>query len=192
MSAPAPPPAQPPAKAPRWALWLPLGLFAGFVLLVVGGLLRPAGSDVPSQMIGKPLPTFALRAAVPGRPGLATGDFSGAPARPRLLNFFASWCIPCAVEAPVLAQLQAHGAEIDGIAIRDHPADLQTYLASHGNPYARLGADDVSAVQLAMGSSGVPETFIIDGHGIIRYQHIGDIRPEEVPLLLRKLQEAGP
>ena len=176
------------AKAPRWALWAPLGLFAGFVALVVVGLVHPASTEVPSQMIGKPLPGFALRAAVPDRPGLAAGDFAG---KPRLLNIFASWCIPCAVEAPVLAQLQQQGAEIDGIAIRDHQADLQTYLASHGNPYTRLGADDVSAVQLAIGSSGVPETFVIDGHGIIRYQHIGDIRPEDVPMMLQRLKDAA-
>ena len=175
-------------KAPRWTLWLPLALFAGFVALVVVGLVRPGSHDVPSQMIGKPLPGFALRAAVPDRPGLAAADFTG---KPRLLNIFASWCIPCAVEAPVLTQLQAQGAEIDGIAIRDHQADLQGFLAQHGNPYTRLGADDVSAVQLAIGSSGVPETFVIDGHGIIRYQHIGDIRPEEVPMMLQKLKEAA-
>ena len=176
------------AKAPRWALWAPLGLFVGFVALVVMGLVHPGSTEVPSQMIGKPLPGFTLRSAVPDRPGLAAADFAG---KPRLLNIFASWCIPCAVEAPVLDQLHQQGAEIDGIAIRDHTADLQTYLASHGNPYTRLGADDVSAVQLAIGSSGVPETFVIDGHGIIRYQHIGDIRPEEVPMMLQKLKDAG-
>ena len=176
------------ARAPRWMLWLPLALFAGFVVLVLVGLVRPGSHDVPSQMIGKPLPGFALRAAVPDRPGLAAADFTG---KPRLLNIFASWCIPCAVEAPVLTQLQQQGAEIDGIAIRDHQADLQGFLTQHGNPYTRLGADDVSAVQLAIGSSGVPETFVIDGHGIIRYQHIGDIRPEEVPMMLQKLKDAG-
>ena len=176
------------ARAPRWMLWLPLALFAGFVVLVLVGLVRPGSHDVPSQMIGKPLPGFALRAAVPDRPGLAAADFTG---KPRLLNIFASWCIPCAVEAPVLTQLQQQGAEIDGIAIRDHQADLQGFLTQHGNPYTRLGADDVSAVQLAIGSSGVPETFVIDGHGIIRYQHIGDIRPEEVPMMLQKLKEAS-
>jgi len=176
------------ARAPRWTLWLPLALFGGFVALVVLGLVRPASHDVPSQMIGKPLPKFALPAAADGVPGLANGDFTG---HPRLLNIFASWCIPCGVEAPVLAELARQGAEIDGIAIRDHRDELAAFLARNGNPYTRLGADDVSAVQLAIGSSGVPETFVIDGHGVIRYQHIGDIRPEEVPMMLAKLKEAG-
>jgi cytochrome c biogenesis protein CcmG/thiol:disulfide interchange protein DsbE len=174
-------------KTARWALWLPLGLFAAFVVLVMVGLLRPADREVTSGMIGKPLPRFALPAAVADRPGLANTDFTG---KPKLLNVFASWCIPCAVEAPQLAQLQAAGAEIHGVAIRDRSEDLAGFLARNGNPFARIGKDDVSAVQLALGSSGVPETFVIDGKGVIRYQHIGDIRPEQVPMILEKLKEA--
>jgi cytochrome c biogenesis protein CcmG/thiol:disulfide interchange protein DsbE len=175
-------------KTARWALWLPLALFAGFVVLVMVGLLRPADREVASGMVGKPLPAFTLPAAVAELPGLAHTDFAG---KPRLLNVFASWCIPCAVEAPQLAQLKAAGAEIDGIAIRDKSEDVTNFLARNGNPFARIGKDDVSAVQLAIGSSGVPETFVIDGEGVIRYQHIGDIRPEHVPLILAKLKEAG-
>ncbi len=179
----------PAEKAPRWTLWLPLALFVGFAALVMIGLVHPASQDVPSQMVGKPLPQFVLPAGVPDRPALTSHDF--VDGKPRLLNIFASWCIPCGVEAPVLGALAARGAEIDGIAIRDHPADLAGFLAQHGNPFTRLGADDVSAVQLAIGSSGVPETFVIDGHGIIRYQHIGEIRAEEVPFMLGKLAEAA-
>jgi hypothetical protein len=63
-------------------------------------------------------------------------------------------------------------------------------LARNGNPFARIGADDVSQIQLAIGSSGVPETFVIDAKGTIRYQHIGEIRPDQVPLILEKLKEA--
>jgi cytochrome c biogenesis protein CcmG/thiol:disulfide interchange protein DsbE len=175
-------------KAPRWTLWLPLALFLGFVVLVGAGLLRPKSTDIDSQMIGKPLPAFALRAASDGRDGLSTSDFQ--QGKPHLLNIFASWCVPCGVEAPVLAQLQGQGAVIEGIAIRDHKDDLNAFLAKNGNPYQKIGADDVSSVQLAIGSSGVPETFVIDGKGIIRYQHIGDIRPEEVPMMMQKLKEA--
>jgi cytochrome c biogenesis protein CcmG/thiol:disulfide interchange protein DsbE len=76
------------------------------------------------------------------------------------------------------------GATINSIAIRDHKEDLAAFLGQYGNPYARIGADDVSAVQLAIGSSGVPETFVIDGKGVIRYQHIGDIRPNRSPTSL--------
>lgn len=172
----------------RWAIWLPLGLFLGFVALVLIGLLRPADREVASAMIGKPLPQFDLRPAIPDRPGLARTDFAGS--KPRLLNVFASWCIPCAVEAPQLDALARQGIEINGIAIRDRPEDVAAFLARNGNPFARIGADDVSAVQLAIGSSGVPETFVVDAAGVIRYQHIGEIRADQVPLILRKLKEA--
>ena len=175
-------------RSPRWALWLPLALFAGFIALALAGLLWPADRNVASTMIGKPLPQFALPAAVPDRPALSSVDF--ADGKPRLLNIFASWCIPCAIEAPQLDQLAKAGAEIHGVAIRDRPEDIAAFLARYGNPFGRIGRDDVSAVQLGIGSSGVPETFVIDGKGVIRYQHIGDIRPEQVPMILEKLKEA--
>jgi cytochrome c biogenesis protein CcmG, thiol:disulfide interchange protein DsbE len=172
----------------RWTWWLPAAVFAAFVLFIAWQLRNPAGREVASAMIGKPLPVFDLRAAVPDRPGFASRDM--ATGKPRLLNVFASWCVPCVVEAPQLAQLQTLGVPIDGVAIRDRSADVADFLARNGNPYARIGADNISAVQLAIGSSGVPETFVIDGTGTIRYQHIGEIRPDQVPLILAKLKEA--
>jgi cytochrome c biogenesis protein CcmG/thiol:disulfide interchange protein DsbE len=178
-----------PAKRASLWLWLPLALFFGFFLLVMSGLISPGDREVASAMVGKPLPPFALRPAVPDRPGLARADM--ADGKPRLLNIFASWCIPCAVESPQLAALAAQGVEIDGVAIRDRQDDVQRFLAQNGNPFRRIGADDLSSIQLAIGSSGVPETFVIDGRGVIRHQHIGDIRAEDVPAILEKLREAG-
>lgn len=172
-----------------WTLWLPLALFLGFIALVMFGLYRPADREVASTMIGKPLPQFNLRAAAADRPGLARADL--ADGKPRLLNIFASWCVPCAVEAPQLAVLKAEGVEIAGVATRDRPEDVAAFLARHGNPFTRIGADDRSEVQFGIGSSGVPETFVIDGKGTIRYQHIGEIRPEHLPLLRQKLKEAA-
>ncbi len=170
-------------------MWLPLALFAGFFGLVLVGLYKPADREVASAFIGQPLPAFDLRPATAGRPGLVSTQF--ADGKPRLINVFASWCVPCAAEAPQLAQLAAAGAEITGIAIRDRPEDVAAFLQRNGNPFTAIGADNVSAVQLAIGSSGVPETFVINGRGIIRHQHIGDIRPSDVPKLLAKLREAG-
>lgn len=183
MSAPEAPP-----RGVRWALWLPLVVFAGFFALVLVGLLWPADRNIESAMIGKPLPEFDLPPATDERPGLATADFR--EGRPRLLNIFASWCIPCAAEAPQLELLARRGVPIDGIAIRDRREDIERFLNIYGNPFQRIGKDDVSAVQLGIGSSGVPETFVIDGNGIIRYQHIGDIRVRDVPMLIEKLREA--
>jgi cytochrome c biogenesis protein CcmG/thiol:disulfide interchange protein DsbE len=121
-----------PAAPSRWALWLPLALFAGFVVLVLIGLLRPADRTIESQMVGKPMPEFALPARVPDRPGLSRADLIGG--KPRLLNVFASWCVPCVTEAPVLGQLRLAGVEIVGVAIRDRQDDVAGFLARHGNP----------------------------------------------------------
>ncbi|WP_414900403.1 DsbE family thiol:disulfide interchange protein [Sphingomonas flavalba] len=169
-------------------LWAPLGLFALLVGFIVFGLVRPADHVVVSKMIGQPAPVFALPAAVPGKPGLDSAAF--ADGRPRLLNIFASWCLPCAAEAPVLMALKDKGVVIDAIAIRDRPDDLAAFLARWGDPFARIGADHDSRVQMAFGSSGVPESFVIDGRGIIRHQHVGPIREEDVPAILAALEGA--
>lgn len=168
-------------------LWLPLALFAFFAGLAAYMLTQEKDQFVESTMIGQPLPAFALDPAFDGLPGAAKADFTG---KPKLLNIWASWCLPCIAEAPQLEALQRQGVDIIGIAIRDKPEDVANFLARHGNPYTRIGSDRISEVQLAIGSSGVPETFVIDGKGVIRYQHIGDIRAEDVPKLLAELEKA--
>ena len=173
----------------NWRLWIPLMLFIGFSAVAGWQLSRPKNEFVASAMIGKPLPDFDLRAAALDRPGLSAGYFRDG--RPKLLNIWASWCLPCIAEAPHLESLRRQGAEITAVAIRDRPADVARFLGRYGNPYTHIGADDRSVVQLELGSSGVPETFVIDGNGMITHQHIGDIRAEDVPLLLEKLAEAG-
>lgn len=172
----------------RWTLWVPLALFALFCGFAAYQLTQPKDEFVASTMIGEPLPKFDLPAASADRPGLATPELQDG--KPRLLNVWASWCIPCIAEAPNLEALRRQGAEIVGVAIRDRPEDVARFLGSYGNPYSRIGSDDLSELQLAIGSSGVPETFVIDGQGIIRYQHIGDIRASDVPVLMRELAAA--
>jgi cytochrome c biogenesis protein CcmG/thiol:disulfide interchange protein DsbE len=168
-------------------LWVPLALFAFFAGVAAFMLTQEKDQFVESAMIGQPLPAFALDPAFAGLPGASKTDFTG---KPKLLNIWASWCLPCIAEAPQLEALKAQGVEIIGIAIRDRPEDVANFLSRHGNPYTRIGSDRISEVQLAIGSSGVPETFVIDGKGVIRYQHIGDIRPEHVPTLLEELEKA--
>jgi cytochrome c biogenesis protein CcmG/thiol:disulfide interchange protein DsbE len=172
-----------------WLKWvlpaLVLGLFGLFGYM----LSQPKDDFIESAMVGQPIPPFVLPAAVADRPGLSSADL--ADGQPKLLNVFASWCVPCIAEAPNLAKLEASGANIVGVAIRDRPEDVAAFLQAHGNPFSRIGSDEISAVQLSLGSSGVPETFVIDGRGVIRYQHIGDIRDSDVSVLLAELREAG-
>lgn len=162
----------------RLILWVPLIVFVVFVATVAVSLYAPSDRVIRSRMVGKPVPEFTLPAALPDRAGLTSADL--ATGQPRVVNVFASWCIPCIAEAPQLLALAGRGVPIDAIAIRDRPVDIAAFLGRWGDPYQRIGADRDSRVQMAFGSSGVPETFVIDGRGIIRYQHIGDIRPEHM------------
>jgi cytochrome c biogenesis protein CcmG/thiol:disulfide interchange protein DsbE len=172
----------------RWLIWVPFVVFAGVLWMVAGQLSKPADRTVRSALVGKPLPEFTLPANQGDRPGLTTADFK--TGEPRLLNVFASWCVPCIAEAPQLMALKRAGVKIDAIAIRDRRADVARFLGKYGDPYDRIGDDKVSAVQLALGSSGVPETFVIDGNGIIVSQHVGDIREDEVPGIIAALEKA--
>ncbi|HEX7854041.1 MAG TPA: DsbE family thiol:disulfide interchange protein [Sphingobium sp.] len=173
----------------RILLWAPLALFVIFLGLVAGGLLKPDDRQIRSAMVGKALPEFALPAAASDRPGLSRSDLGAG--KPRLLNIFASWCVPCAAESAQLMELARAGVPIDGVAIRDARGDVDRFLTRWGNPYSRIGLDARSALQLSLGSSGVPESFVIDGKGVIRYQHIGDIRGEDIPLIKQKMAEAA-
>jgi cytochrome c biogenesis protein CcmG/thiol:disulfide interchange protein DsbE len=129
-----------------------------------------------------------LPAGVEGRRAVQSADF--ADGKPHLLNIFASWCVPCIAEAPQLLELKRQGVTIDAIAIRDRPEDIAAFLQRWGDPFRFIGSDVSSNVQFALGSSGVPETFVIDGKGIIRYQHIGEIRHEDMPQILAYYEAA--
>ena len=167
---------------------LPVFIVALLIVAFVWRLASPTDTAVQSRMVGKPVPEFALPAAVPGVPAFGSRDL--ATGRPRLVNFFASWCVPCIAEAPVLAELERRGVAIDGIAVRDRPEDVAAFLDRHGNPFERIGADETSRVQLALGSAGVPESFVVDGRGTIVTQHIGPIEPDDAPDLIRSVKEA--
>lgn len=172
----------------RLLIWLPLVAFAALAAVALYGLFRPDNSTIRSALVGKPLPDFSLPAMVDGKPGLTRADMTGGA--PRLLNVFGSWCIPCIAEAPQLMQLKQQGVAIDAIAIRDTGPAVQRFLSDHGDPYARIGDDPQSRVQLSLGSSGVPETFVIDAQGRIAHQHIGPINASDVPVILKALEDA--
>jgi cytochrome c biogenesis protein CcmG/thiol:disulfide interchange protein DsbE len=172
----------------RWLRFLPLLVLVAFIGAVAWRLNRPAEEEIRSQMIGRPVPAFALAPAMPGKPGLASAQL--AKGKPRLVNVFASWCVPCIAEAPLLLELERRGVAIDAVAVRDRPEDVAEFLARHGDPFERIGSDLDSKVQLAFGSSGVPESFIVDGKGVIRYQHMGPIEPGDLPAIMRQWEGA--
>ena len=173
------------SRAIRFA---PLVVLLLIVVALVWRLARPADTSVHSTLEGKPVPAFSLPAALPTKPTLSSADF--ATGQPHIVNVFASWCVPCITEVKVLQTLKDRGVTIDGIAIRDRPDDLARFLAENGDPYQRIGSDAQSRVQISLGSSGVPESFIVDGKGMIRYQHIGPIEASDVPMILEKLEQA--
>jgi cytochrome c biogenesis protein CcmG/thiol:disulfide interchange protein DsbE len=161
----------------RWILFMPLAITALLFGAFIYRLTTPPETLIQSQWINKPMPLFDLPPATAGVEGLKSSDL--ADGRPRLVNVFASWCIPCRAEA----------VPIDGIAIRDRPDDVAQFLRENGNPFDRIGSDVQSSVQIALGSSGVPETFLIDGKGIIREQIQGVILLEQVPEIVAKLEK---
>jgi cytochrome c biogenesis protein CcmG/thiol:disulfide interchange protein DsbE len=150
-----------------------------FGLIVVCVLFFGLGRDpslLPSTLIGKPLPVFNLAPVAEGQAGLASRDLRG---RPRLLNAFASWCVSCRTEHPVLLALKAKGVPIDGLDWKDTPAAGGAYLAREGDPYARVGSDPTGRAGIDLGVAAVPETFVVDAAGVVRYKHVGPISPDD-------------
>ena len=172
----------------RTVRFAPLALLFMIIAAMIWRLVTPTDTTVHSKLEGKPVPVFALVAALPTKPSLSSSEL--ATGKAHLVNVFASWCVPCISEAKILSELKNRRVAIDGIAIRDQPDDLAAFLTRNGDPYERIGSDPHSQVQIALGSSGVPESFIVDGRGIIRYQKIGPIEKTDVPMILRKLDQA--
>ena len=172
----------------RLLLAVPLLLLAVFAGVALWRLSSPPDNVIRSKLEGQAIPAFALPAALPGRAGLDSASL--ADGKPRLLNIFASWCVPCIAEAPVLLDLQKSGVTIEAIAVRDRPQDIAAFLERNGDPFARIGSDLDSKVQMTLGSSGVPESFVIDGRGIIRYQHVGPIMPQDMATILTEMEKA--
>ena len=169
---------------------IPLAIF----LVIVGYFsvsLRP-GHDIhelPSAMIEKPAPAFDL-AGLGSSKALALDELKG---QPFIINFFASWCVPCRIEHPLLMRLaQQDHLPLYGIAYKDKPEDSSRLLATFGDPYRQIGVDRDGRVGLDFGVYGVPETYVIDGAGTIRRRFVGPLTIETVDKellpLLKKLK----
>lgn len=168
----------------RWPLIVPITLFVALGVLLAAGLqLNPR--EIPSPLIGKPVPKFALP-PVQGRSlGLASADLRGEPS---IVNVFASWCVACKEEHPLFMQIKREGlVPVHGINYKDRPADAARWLDDLGDPYTRTGADLDGRVSIDWGVYGVPETFVIDRDGRIAYKHIGPVTPKLLEETLRPL-----
>jgi cytochrome c biogenesis protein CcmG/thiol:disulfide interchange protein DsbE len=187
--------ANPPNPWRRRAMLLAPVALAGAAGIGFFAMLRGMGTGeydprgVPSALLGKPAPDFALPPLEGAdRPALAAADLRGE--RPVLVNFFASWCVPCVIEHPQLMRLARDGVPVLGIAYKDKPADSLGFLRRHGNPFARLGVDQPGRVAIDWGLYGVPETYLVDKAGIIRWRWAGPLTDEVLdnqllPLLRR-------
>ena len=146
---------------------------------------------VRSVLIDKPAPTFAM-AEVPGLgvPGFDTAGLKGAVT---VVNVFASWCIPCRDEHPLLVALkEVSGVRLFGINQNDAPENARAFLAELGNPYDAVGADRDRRVSIDWGVYGVPETFVVDANGVITFKHTGPLSPDAVEKeLLPAIKRAG-
>ncbi len=174
----------------RWIYFLPVALF--LVLAAYFALALRPGRDpslLPSAMIDQPAPEFDL-GGLDGKAGLARGTLNGQVA---LVNFFASWCVPCRTEQPLLMRLaeQEH-VPLYGIAWKDKPADTAHYLDQLGDPYRRVGLDESGRTGIDFGVYGVPETYLIDRGGHIRFRYVGPLTPEALQReLLPRLKALG-
>lgn len=175
----------------RWVMVLPLAVFLLVALFLYRGLyLDPA--ELPSAMIGKSFPAFSLP-NVQGDRTLSEADLKGKPA---LVNVWATWCVSCKVEHPVLNKLAQQGVLIYGVNYKDVNADALKWLAEFHNPYQMDIRDEQGSLGLDLGVYGAPETFFIDAKGIIRDKYVGVIdetvwREKLAPVYQGLVDEAG-
>ena len=156
---------------------LPVLAFAALALVLLGRLEKPATERMASGLIGHQAPSLDLPPLAGDGAGLRSAMLRQGQAT--VVNLFASWCVPCRAEAPALAKLKARGVRILGVAYKDKPEAARDFLQEVGNPFTAIGTDTGGQAGVAWGISGVPETFIIDGHGVVR-AHYGPLTEADV------------
>jgi len=166
----------------RIIAFAPVAALVALVVLFAGYSLRRDPKVVPMALVGKPTPALVLPrleggGAEPLRP-LIQG--------PALVNFYASWCVPCAQEAPSLMALKAEGVRIIGIAYENKPADAKGFLARYGDPFEATLVDLDGRGGVEFGVTGVPETYAVDAAGVIRDKRAAPITPADAEAMLQK------
>ncbi len=168
----------------RVLIW-PLAIFAIMALLFAFALRGGDPSKLPSALIGRPAPAVVLQPLDGLNDGLRPiGGFDTADlakGEVSVVNFWASWCVPCVQEHPLLVALREQtGVKLYGINYKDQAATARRFLGRYGNPFAAVGVDTNGRAAIEWGVTGMPETFIVNGKGEIVYKHIGPISPESL------------
>jgi cytochrome c biogenesis protein CcmG, thiol:disulfide interchange protein DsbE len=183
-----------PARS-RLLFLLPVGIFAGLALLLLVRLQAGDPSQVPSALIGRPVPAFALESleglAAQGQPvpGLASDDLKG---RVTVVNVWASWCAPCREEHPLLMDLARDPSiRVVGLNYKDREENARRFLGTFGNPFSAVGVDPNGRTAIDWGVYGVPETFVVGPDGTIRHKQIGPLTPQNISTFKAALRQAS-
>ena len=183
-------------RAPSWrgrlALLLPVAVFAALAVALYWGLWNK-DDRLPSALIGRPVPEFELPPIEGREDGLSSADLRGGIS---IVNVWASWCVPCRTENPLLVELAESGTvPIYGINYKDNSEEALAFLEELGDPFTRIGADRSGRVAIDWGVYGLPETFVVDAEGRIAYKHVGPFDrqslEEDILPVVRRLQAQG-
>ena len=177
---------------PLWPVAIPLAVF-GALVGFLGFMMLQDDRDpnfMPSPLIGQPAPSIAGPSLLADASDVTDAVFG--TGKPVLVNFFASWCMPCRAEHPVLTDL-AHeeGLTVIGINYKDDTEAARNFLADLGNPYSEIATDGTGAISVDWGVTGLPETFVVDGDGTIVYRHFGPVLPDHRDDLLQIVEDAS-
>lgn len=172
-----------PARRPL-LIFVPLLIFAALAALFLIRLYSGDASLLPSALLGRPVPAFALPAVegMSGKQGFSDADLRQGTVT--LVNVFASWCVPCHQEHAMILRLAKDpalagmGVRLFGMAYKDDPQNIKRFLEEEGDPFARIGADRNGRVAIDWGVYGVPETFVVKGDGTIAYRFVGPLSEE--------------
>jgi cytochrome c biogenesis protein CcmG/thiol:disulfide interchange protein DsbE len=170
-----------------WMRFMPVMVV--LVMMAFMGVVMMGGGDDKNahyHLLGKPLPTFIMK-ALGGEGEVKAADLV-AEKRPILINFFASWCVPCVAEAEYIKALSIDEELLMvGIVYKDSEARAKDFLQKHGNPFEVIGFDDEGRTAIEFGVAGVPETILVDAQGVIRFRHVGPITAEHIQMVRAKI-----